>query len=73
MGKEERKCKPKSYLFKSILNFQKEMDEVVEHPESENDNAIDHLKVASIFGIIKPYFYFQILASILNGIHILDL
>ena len=48
MGKEERKCKPKINLFKSILNFQKEMDEVVEHPESENDNAIDHLKVASI-------------------------
>ena len=30
------------------------MDEVVEQPESENDNAIDDLKVASIFGIIKP-------------------
>ena len=45
---------PKLYLLKSILNFQKEMDEVVEQPESENDNAIDDLKVASIFGIIKP-------------------
>ena len=30
------------------------MDEVVEQPESENDNAIDHLKVASMFGIIQP-------------------
>ena len=32
------------------------MDEVVEQPESENNNAIDNLKVASIFGIIKPFF-----------------
>ena len=57
MGKEERKCKPKINLFKSILNFQKEMDEVVEHPESESDNAIDHLKVVSIFGTLSQIFF----------------
>ena len=54
MGKEKGNVDPKLYLLKSTLNFWKEMDEVVEQPESENDNAIDDLKVASIFGIIKP-------------------
>ena len=33
------------------------MDEVVEQPESENDNAIDHLKVVSIIGTLSQIFF----------------